>query len=1124
MTDRPMFDDDYLPDWLKAAGITYAGKAATGKLSSPPRAGARTSGVPWSKQVPADMPKNPPAPRVNLPWKVEGYRPSPTPAYNDVPWTGEAPGGGKRSTQSTPQTEPTELPADSLWGNIRLNAFGSLVSPGEEEARSAPVPSFFESQTKPPPLPTTSPSSGSGDDWMSAFRDEAETAAPFEETPAASEGDLWGESLVQGDFHAVESALPGGFFDQQTSQGDLENPFDLPEQSPFDEPLNWEMPDSGTSSTVPPASAASELPMDQDLLDLFGQTSEAEDELSDLFGSIPVAGMAEEEPQATPSPDLGVNWMDAFSDESAEGLTGEGSQDALADLVGTPLITEQDLPGLLGKAPQVDAPDAWDLPTPVGQPTQPTQSAPPAAMGTGDLPDWFKEEPTPEEDLDLQSWDTLPPSVPSQAPAPTADMPSAQEVPDFFASFVEETPESPQPSTTAPPAVSWITNTNKLPDVPPKDEFFQEPEWMAHSETDLVSDYVPPDEWMGARDADAAVPAENLDLPDWMKGITPIEESSTPVGAPGGASSPEDLAFDQLDWLNNVDFEAAVSAPDQGRIQPSSPAPRAPEPVAAGEFDLLDSSKLNIDELLNLPPSGALVPTEESPEEIQDVDFDEVIDLPEVVMAPSAEPTAVLPIAPEEPESTSLADTKSRAGGSLLATQALPKAPSPAGPTEQAGPLPTPDATPLPEWVADMRAVDLPVVLRVGDQQIKINDKPLAELPDQLKLFREKSKTFIEKPAPTSPPPTGPLSGITEAVFPAPVVNAGAVPTVKSIESVVTPDQSRRIQVLQNLLSVQDDILTNRIDANAIIAVPETPAAPKKGQPSLFKLDRFLIAVILAVAVVLPFFTNALSLVPPPSLARLPAAVQSDFNEVTSAVDGLQSGQGVIVALEYAPTGAGELNDLALMLLRDLIKHGARPFIVSTSPAGAMQSALLASKLSAESPTAAIVLVGYLPGGPLGVKGLAEAVSAPGYWRSFAFGSDLNGKALTLTDAEISALQDAPAFVLAETQEDVRTWIEQYRTATRAFRVALLTSASAGAAARAYADLPNAQGRLLGPLVSLRDALIYQEMRGLFPNETAATRAAQRWQSVSVGALAASLILLVGVFIGLVSGLRRRRA
>lgn len=1117
MTDRPMFDDDYLPDWLKAAGITYAGKAATGKLSSPPRAGARTSGVPWSKQAPADMPKNPPAPRVNLPWKVEGYRPSPAPAYNNVPWTGEAPGGGKRSTRSTPQTEPTELPADSLWGNVRLNAFGSLVSPGEEEARSAPVPSFFESQTKPPPTPTTSPSSGSGDDWMSAFRDEAETISSFEETPAASEGDLWGESPVQGDSHVVESALPGGFFEQQTSQSNFENPFDLPDQSPFDEPLNWQMPDSGTPPAVSPATPAPDLPMDQDLLDLFGQTSEAEGELSDLFGSIPVAGIAEEG-QTAPSPDLGENWMDAFSDESAGALSGEGSQDSLADLVNAPLITEQDLPELLGQTPQVDAPDAWDMPTPTNQPTQPTQSAPTAAMGTGDLPDWFKEEPAPEEALDLQSWDTVPPTT-------TGGIPSAQEVPDFFAGFVEETPESPQPSTTTPPAVSWITNTNKLPDVPPKDEFFPEPEWMSPSETDLVSDYVPPDEWMGARDADAAVPAENLDLPDWMKGITPIEESSAPAGTPGGASSPEDLAFDQLDWLNNVDFEAAVSAPDQGKIQPSVPPSRAPEPSAAGEFDLLDSSKLNIDELLNLPPSGALVPTEESPEEIQDVDFDEVMDLPEVVTDPSPEPTAALPIAPEEPESTSLADTKSRAGGSLLATQPLPKAPQPAAaPMEQAASLPTADAAPLPEWVADMRAVDLPVVLRVGDQQMKINDKPLAELPDHLKLFREKSKNFIEKPAPESPPPTGPLSGITEAIFPASAVNAGAVPAVKSIESVVTPDQSRRIQVLQNLLSVQDDILTNRIDANAIIAVPETPAAPKKGQPSRFKLDRLLIAVILAAAVVLPFFTNALSLVPPPSLGRLPAAVQADFNEVTSAVDGLQSGQGVIVALEYAPTGAGELNDLALMLLRDLIKHGARPFIVSTNPAGAMQSALLASKLSAENPTAAIVLVGYLPGGLLGVKGLAEAVSAPGYWRSFAFGADLNGKTLTLTDAEISALHEAPAFVLAETQEDVRTWIEQYRTATRAFRVALLTSASAGAAARAYADLPNAKGRLLGPLVSLRDALIYQEIRGLFPNETAATRAAQRWQSVSVGALAASLILLVGVLIGLISGLRRRRA
>lgn len=104
----------------------------------------------------------------------------------------------------------------------------------------------------------------------------------------------------------------------------------------------------------------------------------------------------------------------------------------------------------------------------------------------------------------------------------------------------------------------------------------------------------------------------------------------------------------------------------------------------------------------------------------------------------------------------------------------------------------------------------------------------------------------------------------------------------------------------------------------------------------------------------------------------------------------------------------------------------------------------------------------------------------------------------------------------------------QYRLLSRAqtlttasLPIVLLSSVSASAVAETYAR--SAPDRITGPLVGLRDAIIYQDARPQTATANAATMNA-RWQSVNVGALMASVVILFGMALNLIRSLRRRRS
>jgi len=646
----------------------------------------------------------------------------------------------------------------------------------------------------------------------------------------------------------------------------------------------------------------------------------------------------------------------------------------------------------------------------------------------------------------------------------------------------------------------------------------------------------------------SATPDISAEVPDWMRDMAPAEP--TPIADPQALESAQDWFSDASasaespaesltpgelpDWLSSVEPGQAAAA-------------NAPRSASSAEVKLdlkANFSSSDIDALLNMPASQTLmVPPKDIDDRLASAAVANFDDL-DTILGPAPEmPPETPSVTAESSESNALplpsrpatAGQQASASGALrrLTPQqpAIPN-PMPAVPTmPQAPDLARAE---VPEYIKDLRAG--PVALNIGGVQREVDEAPLNQLSDQMRQLRDRSQAF--NPVQNAPPPataaqagsqsevrSGVLSDLQGTLAAGPsVFNAAALPTAVA-QTVISDMQARRVRVVQRLLD---------LDENETAA----KAAPAKQQGVRVKIDRLLITVALLAALIIPFLTDAVNLVALPDTAN-PTPAQT---AVFGAMDSLQSGQPVLVAFEYGPTGAGELDDLARVLLTDLFKKGAKPVIVSTNPSGVMHAESLLTVFGHNAATlntlnraakplvarADYVVLRYLPAGAAGVRSVYSAIYQRGFQIQNDFITDVEGQPSGLTDTNVSALAKSPVIVLAETPEDVRNWAEQYRALGDANppKIVLAVAAAADATARTYsASLPQT---LIGPLIGLRDATVYRAIRQ--PASTSTTVSAsndvkfadQRWQSTGLGALLAGVIIFLGSMFSLIQAVRRR--
>jgi hypothetical protein len=197
---------------------------------------------------------------------------------------------------------------------------------------------------------------------------------------------------------------------------------------------------------------------------------------------------------------------------------------------------------------------------------------------------------------------------------------------------------------------------------------------------------------------------------------------------------------------------------------------------------------------------------------------------------------------------------------------------------------------------------------------------------------------------------------------------------------------------------------------------------------------RVILYLLVLAAAAVPFFSrgqSSLWIQPRPSVIAFARTIYE-----------LPEGSTVMVSFDYTPTYAGEMDVLALTLLRHLTQRSVRVVAMSTKPAGLGLAQQVLSTIQAENPDYGYgqdyVLLGYLPGEEIGLRTLNASLPV-------AFKTDYVEQR-ALSDLPImqglNTLGDLDAvIILSDDSQTVRQWIEQVQSRGNVFMYAVVTAA-----------------------------------------------------------------------------------
>jgi len=194
-----------------------------------------------------------------------------------------------------------------------------------------------------------------------------------------------------------------------------------------------------------------------------------------------------------------------------------------------------------------------------------------------------------------------------------------------------------------------------------------------------------------------------------------------------------------------------------------------------------------------------------------------------------------------------------------------------------------------------------------------------------------------------------------------------------------------------------------------------------------------LYALVLAAAAV-PFFSrgqSSLWIQPRPSVIAFARTMYE-----------LPEDSVVLVSFDYTPTFAGEMDTLALALVRHLAQRSVGMVVMSTKPAGVGLALQVLTTVQAENPGYVYgqdyALLGYLPGEEIGLRTLNASLPAAfkvDYFEQRAL-SELPIMQGVNTLGDLDAL-----IILSDDSQTVRQWIEQVQSRGSTFMYAAVTSA-----------------------------------------------------------------------------------
>jgi hypothetical protein len=615
------------------------------------------------------------------------------------------------------------------------------------------------------------------------------------------------------------------------------------------------------------------------------------------------------------------------------------------------------------------------------------------------------------------------------------------------------TDEGPQPSPGAtaasPPEASEDRSTSEEgpPEQPPL-EAADIPEWLRELAPLEIETEV---ERITAVEDDAF--AEPPEFPDWLRDLGPVEgDASVPPSdeLPTAEESEEPASRAEADGQGKSDLE--VPARLQEATDPPAQAEAPGEPTGAGPDEPI-SAAIEIPDWLreSLGAEAEQAPRERAPEE--------ELSTPRQARPVGAEAEEEVP--PESAlESVEIPSWLQEAERSMEET--LPEeAVGPSG-DEPAEKLETPAW--LTELLAEVpgapgEASPFPTETVFGEDELGAGLER-ARIPEWLQDLRP-SDAEDQEVARGMLETEGLLRGLRGLLPASPATEAPS--THEGLSAVVTSQASlARAELLQSLLSEP-------------LARREAPPRERRATTAV-SVERWLVAGVLLLAVLG-------MLLAPLMMRRVPSLTQpvatSGALQLYEVVDELGAADEVLVAFDYGPPAADELNVVARPILEHVIDRGADVSIVSTRPDGPLVASALMSEI-ADSPDQ-YTLLSYRPGA-------ATAVS----------------QLLTVGDRSPTLL-----LVLTSQAAPLRRWVEQARAHSGdQLPVTLGGSAALEPAASPYLDV--GAGQLRGSIHGLRGAASYEALRGVRGDAT------QRLNALAAGHVAVVALMIVGaIFYGL---------
>ncbi len=385
----------------------------------------------------------------------------------------------------------------------------------------------------------------------------------------------------------------------------------------------------------------------------------------------------------------------------------------------------------------------------------------------------------------------------------------------------------------------------------------------------------------------------------------------------------------------------------------------------------------------------------------------------------------------------------------------------------------------VPDWLTGVgetspATFEEPVEEEEPEEEIERANLP-AWLQEMKPVEAVSSPQLLPEDEDAPPVSAGPLTGL-RGVLPSAIPEALlAKPSTPSAKLRISEEQEAHIGLLRTILEREEQ--------------PESAAAPPPVTSQ--RLLRWLVALALFAAVAWPLLTgsdgNILPQVPPPE-------VQGAFTQVET----LSSRSAVLVAFDYQPAFAGELETTADALLAHIMLSGAKLVAVSTQPEGILlaEHAIQAHARDRDYRAGQHYLnLGYIPGGVTGLSALADhmLLTIPQTPAGYPVGEE------PLMEG-IATLQDFSLVVVLTDDPDVaRAWIEQVQA--RVPGVPVIMAVSAQAAPLVY---PYYSGQISGLVSGLTGGAAYERQTGL------KGRAQDYGGAFGAGTLASVLLILFG--------------